>query len=112
MSEVELFPGYVSRLGLGVIPREELARHSGLVLLRRLIAGEYPAPPMAGTLNFGLTEVDMAGRCFAGCPTSATSIRWARFTADGRRRSWIQPSAAPSIPRWRSARPTPPPNSR
>ena len=27
----------------------------------------------------------MAGRCFAGCPTSATSIRWVRFMADGRR---------------------------
>ena len=68
MSEVELFPGYVSRLGLGVIPREELARHSGLVLLRRLIAGEYTAPPMAGTLNFGLTEVDHGRAVFRGVP--------------------------------------------
>ena len=68
MSEVELYPGNFSRLGLGVIPREELARHSGLVLLRRLIAGEYPAPPMAGTLNFGLTEVDHGRAVFRGVP--------------------------------------------
>jgi uncharacterized protein (TIGR00369 family) len=68
MSDVELFPGHVSRLGLGVIPREEVARHTGLVLLRRLLAGEYPAPPMAGTLNFGLTEADLGRAVFRGVP--------------------------------------------
>lgn len=70
MSEVELFPGYMSRLGLGVIPHEELARHSGLELLQRLIAGDYPAPPMAGTLNFGLVAVEAGKAVFRGVPTA------------------------------------------
>ena len=68
MSEVELFPGHVSRLGLGTIPHAELARYSGLDLLRRLIAGEYPAPPIAGVLNFTLTEADPARAVFRGLP--------------------------------------------
>ena len=68
MSEVELFPGHVSRLGLGTIPLGELARYSGLDLLRRLIAGEYPAPPIAGVLNFTLTEAEPGRAVFRGLP--------------------------------------------
>lgn len=68
MSEVELFPGHVSRLGLGTIPREALAAHSGLELLRRLIAGEFPAPPIAGLLNFTLTDISEGRAVFRGLP--------------------------------------------
>jgi uncharacterized protein (TIGR00369 family) len=68
MSEVELFPGHVSRLGLGTIPREDLAGQQGLVLLQKLIAGEYPAPPIAGTLSFTLTEVEPGRAVFRGLP--------------------------------------------
>lgn len=68
MSEVELFPGHVSRLGLGTIPFADLASHAGLDLLRRLIAGEYPSPPIAGTLNFTLTEADPGRAVFRGLP--------------------------------------------
>jgi uncharacterized protein (TIGR00369 family) len=68
MSEVELFPGHVSRLGLGVIPREDLTSMPGLDLLRRMIAGEYPAPPIAGTLAFTLTEADPGRAVFRGLP--------------------------------------------
>ena len=75
MSEVELFPGHVSPLGLGVVPREDLPKYRGLELLQRIIDGKYPAPPMAGLLNFTLTEVTTAGRCFAACPANATSSR-------------------------------------
>jgi hypothetical protein len=45
MSEVELFPGDVSPLGLGTIPDDGLGKYSGIELLRRLIGQEYPAPP-------------------------------------------------------------------
>jgi uncharacterized protein (TIGR00369 family) len=68
MSEVELFPGHVSRRGLGTIPHAELGRYSGLDLLRRLIAGEYPAPPIAGLLNFTLTEAEPGRAMFRGLP--------------------------------------------
>ncbi|MDQ6438003.1 PaaI family thioesterase [Mesorhizobium sp. LHD-90] len=68
MSEVELFPGHVSRLGLGTIPHEDLAGQPGLVLLKRLIAGEYPAPPIAGTLSFTLTEAEPGRAVFRGLP--------------------------------------------
>lgn len=68
MSEVELFPGHVSPLGLGIIPAEELARLSGLDLLRNIIAGKYPAPPMAGLLNFMLVEVEEGRAVFRGLP--------------------------------------------
>ena len=32
-----------------MIPREDLARYTGLELLQRIIAGKYPAPPIAGS---------------------------------------------------------------
>jgi uncharacterized protein (TIGR00369 family) len=68
MSEVELFPGHVSRLGLGTIPHADLAGYSGLDLLQRLIDGKYPAPPIAGLLNFALTEVAEGRAVFRGLP--------------------------------------------
>jgi uncharacterized protein (TIGR00369 family) len=68
MSEVELFPGHVSPLGLGTIPQTDLASRSGLELLQRLIAGEYPAPPIAGLLNFALVEVGEGRAVFRGLP--------------------------------------------
>lgn len=68
MSEVELFPGYVSRLGLGTIPHEDLANHSGIELLQRIIDGEYPAPPIGMRLNYGLTEISEGRAVFRGLP--------------------------------------------
>jgi uncharacterized protein (TIGR00369 family) len=68
MSEVELFPGYVSPLGLGVIPPEDLPKYSGLELLQRIVEGKYPAPPMAGLLNFTLTDVAEGRAVFRGLP--------------------------------------------
>jgi hypothetical protein len=56
MSEVELFPGYVSPLGPGTIPHEDLANVSGLELLQRIVERRYPSP-IAARLNFGLAEV-------------------------------------------------------
>jgi uncharacterized protein (TIGR00369 family) len=68
MSEVELLPGYVSRLGLGTIPRGDLPNFTGLELLQRLIDGHYPAPPIAGLLNFTLTEASEGRAVFRGLP--------------------------------------------
>ena len=68
MSAVELFPGYVAPLGLGVVPREDLPKYRGLELLQRVIDGKYPAPPMAGLLNFALTEVNDGRAVFRGLP--------------------------------------------
>ncbi|MDP3898061.1 MAG: PaaI family thioesterase [Mesorhizobium sp.] len=68
MSEVELFPGYVSRLGIGTIPRADIAAYSGIDLLQRLIDGLYPAPAIGLRLNYGLTEVSEGRAVFRGLP--------------------------------------------
>lgn len=68
MSEVELLPGHVSRLGLGTIPFEDLSRFAGVDLLRRILDQDYPAPPIAGLLNFTLTEVEEGRVVFRGLP--------------------------------------------
>lgn len=70
MSEVELFPGYISRLGLGTIPYDDVAIYTGRELLQRLIDGLYPAPPIAAIMNFGLTEVDEGRVVFRGVPNA------------------------------------------
>ena len=69
MSEVELFPGYVSPLGLGTIPHEDLARYSGLELLQRIIARKYPAPSINARLNFALCEASEGRAVFRGLPS-------------------------------------------
>jgi uncharacterized protein (TIGR00369 family) len=68
MSEVELFPGYVSPLGLGTIPHEDLATFSGIELLQRIIDRKYPAPSIGARLNFGLAEVSEGRAVFRGLP--------------------------------------------
>ena len=68
MSEVELFPGYVSPLGLGTIPFEDIARFSGIELLQRIIDRKYAAPPISALLNLALTEVSEGRAVFRGLP--------------------------------------------
>ncbi|WP_432284427.1 PaaI family thioesterase [Aminobacter sp. BA135] len=68
MSEVELFPGLVSPLGLGTIPHEDVHLYSGTELLQRVVDGLYPAPPIAAAMNFGLTEVEAGRAVFRGLP--------------------------------------------
>lgn len=68
MNQVELFPGYVSPLGIGVVPHEELAKLSGIEFLQRIIDGLYPAPSMGARLNFGLSEVSEGRAVFRGMP--------------------------------------------
>lgn len=69
MSEVELYPGRVSRLGLGTIPREDLLKYAGLELLQRIIDGHYPAPPISERLNFAIAEVGEGRAVFRGVPS-------------------------------------------
>jgi uncharacterized protein (TIGR00369 family) len=68
MSEVELFPGYVSPLGLGTIPFEDIARFAGIELLQRILDCKYPAPPISAVLNFTLTEISEGRAVFRGLP--------------------------------------------
>lgn len=70
MSEIEIFPGYVSKLGLGTIPFEDIAVYSGLALLQRIVDGHYPAPPISAVMNFGLTEVGEGRAVFRGVPNA------------------------------------------
>lgn len=68
MSEVELYPGRVSPLGLGTIPHGDIEHYTGLELLQRLVEGKYPAPPISFQMNFILTEVSEGRAVFRGMP--------------------------------------------
>lgn len=68
MSEIELFPGHVARLGIGVIPHEDIARLSGMDILQRVIDGDYPAPSIAERMNFALVEISEGRAVFRGLP--------------------------------------------
>lgn len=70
MNDIEPFPGNVFARGVGIIPHEDLAAYAGLELLKRMVAGEYPAPPMAAAMNFVLTEVEEGRAVFRGVPNA------------------------------------------
>jgi uncharacterized protein (TIGR00369 family) len=67
--EVEIYPGYVARRGIGTIPHEDLLKHSGLELLQRVADGTYPAPPIGQQLSFALHEVSEGRAVFRGVPS-------------------------------------------
>ncbi len=68
MTRVEIMPGRFAERGLGAVPLEDVMRFSGLELMQRLIDGEYPFPPMAGLMNFALSEVAEGKVVFEGMP--------------------------------------------
>ena len=68
MSEIEIYPGYVAKRGVGVIPRADVSLYSGLELLQRIIDGHYPVPPIGLQLGFALTEVSAGRAVFRGVP--------------------------------------------
>ncbi|MBN9234203.1 MULTISPECIES: PaaI family thioesterase [Phyllobacteriaceae] len=68
MSAMELYPDLVSPMGVGTIPHAEIADCSGLEFLQRIVDGQYPTPPMAYQMNFGLTEVAEGRAVFRGVP--------------------------------------------
>ena len=52
----------------GVATREQIGGKSGLEVLRAVMNGELPAPPIAKTLDFGMVEVDRGRAVFQGRP--------------------------------------------
>lgn len=69
MSEVELYPGRVSPLGLGTIPHDDVHKYSGLELMQRILDGKYPVPPISYQLSFTLTEALEGRVVFRGMPS-------------------------------------------
>jgi uncharacterized protein (TIGR00369 family) len=58
----------IAQRAYGVATREDIGGLSGIELLRAMIAGRLPAPPMAGWLRFGLVEVGEGRAVFEGEP--------------------------------------------
>jgi uncharacterized protein (TIGR00369 family) len=54
--------------GPGQLPLEQLRQHSGLEIMRKLLAGELPYPPICDTLGFILVEVEEGRAVFQGEP--------------------------------------------
>lgn len=52
----------------GLVPVEAAAAMSGLDLLKEMIAGRLPGPPIMQTLDFALTEVEHGRARFEGVP--------------------------------------------
>ena len=65
---VEIYPG-VTVPGIGTLPLADVARDGGLKAMQDLLAGRYPAPPMAATLKFTLDAVEEGRVVFRGLPT-------------------------------------------
>lgn len=53
---------------IGLVPAETAATMSGLELLKAMIAGDLPGPPIMQTLDFALTEVEHGRALFEGHP--------------------------------------------
>ena len=53
---------------VGVASLEQVAGKSGLEIMRALLAGELPAPPISGTMDFTLIEVEHGRAVFQGRP--------------------------------------------
>ncbi len=52
----------------GVVPVETAATMAGLDLLKGMIAGRFPGPPITQLLGFDLVEVEEGRAVFAGTP--------------------------------------------
>lgn len=57
-------------LHYGLIDPKVAATMSGMELLQAIVAGKLPAPPIARTLGYGLTEIEPGRAVFAGIPTT------------------------------------------
>lgn len=55
----------------GVAPREALVSRSGLESLQGILAGDLPAPPMAGHMGLTLVEAERGRVVFEGTPSEA-----------------------------------------
>lgn len=57
-------------LPTGILPEELIARLDGLTLLRQIVDGELPPPPISRVLDFNLVEVDDGRAVFRGMPNA------------------------------------------
>ncbi|MCO6186585.1 PaaI family thioesterase [Rhizobium sp. L1K21] len=64
---IEIYPG-VGAESIGIVPLEAVARDGGLKVLRDMIAGEQPAPPISQTMHFILSEAEEGRVVFKGMP--------------------------------------------
>ena len=55
---------------IGVAGKETLVSMSGIDFLKAMIAGEVPAPPMAGFMALTLVEAEVGRAVFEGIPTN------------------------------------------
>jgi uncharacterized protein (TIGR00369 family) len=67
--ERELMTRLDAGVGVGVSTREQVAGKSGMELLRAMLRGELPYPPMTKTLGFMLFEVGEGRAVFQGTPS-------------------------------------------
>ncbi|MGL4812273.1 MAG: PaaI family thioesterase [Beijerinckiaceae bacterium] len=50
----------------GILPLDQMAGMSGLEALRKMLAGEFPAPPISKAMDFWLSEADEGRAVFTG----------------------------------------------
>jgi len=60
-----------SEMKFGVIAPEVWRERSGLEIFQKMAAGEYPQPPIAGTLDFRLANIENGRAEFVGAPKTA-----------------------------------------
>ena len=63
--------GQSADAGIGSLPMELVARHTGIELFDMMIAGDIPRPSMGDTMNFRLDEAEIGRVVFRGTPTAA-----------------------------------------
>jgi uncharacterized protein (TIGR00369 family) len=66
--EREIADRLAAGAGFGVARPEQVAGRGGLELLRSMLRGELPAPPIGRTLSFLLMEVEEGRAVFQGAP--------------------------------------------
>jgi len=69
--EQEVMARLDAGLGAGVASPQQLAGKSGLEIMRSMLRGELPYPPIAKTLDFALLEVEEGRALFQGTPGPA-----------------------------------------
>jgi uncharacterized protein (TIGR00369 family) len=69
--EQEVMERLASGVGAGVATPQQLAGKSGLEMMRAMLRGEVPYPPIATTLDFSLLEVEEGRALFQGTPGPA-----------------------------------------
>ncbi|QKV18479.1 PaaI family thioesterase [Oricola thermophila] len=67
-SESESYRDRDASGGFGSVPPEAIGSLGGLEMLRKVVSGELPAPPISKTLSFRIVEVEEGRAVFKGMP--------------------------------------------